>query len=897
MELVDRAINAYRSLLSELQKPEYWESIKTEADTRMKIIDRVFVDVLGWPHGNIHLENDAGPRFIDYRCTVDGLNRLIVEAKREGRDLGINAEHAGRFFRLNGAVFSRDAAQEGIMQAISYCACTGAELACITNGRQWAVFRGAARPDGAGVLQTEACVFGSPLAVEKQFTKFYDLLSFDAVSAFNYRAVFNEASAQPMRSALGTVVVRKAETRSLLPADKLSNDLERIMQSFFRDLGDEDDGEARRACFVVTDESTLAEHGLARISEDLRNKVRSLSENRSDYLTEVVKRVREMKRHELVLLVGTKGAGKSTFIERFFEDVLPREIRRDCIIVRVDLSKSGSATNVIDWLNKNVLSALESSAYPSGGPEYDELQGMFYDEYRDWKRGHAKHQYESNKTQFKIDFGNHIEHKRRSAPHEYIVKMLLRLASNHKKVPCLIFDNADHFNVDFQQTVFNYAHSIYQQALCLVLIPITDTTSWQLSKHGPMQSFFTDSYYLPTPPTELIVRRRIEYIEQKIAEEQSTNKARPVGGRGYFFARGIPLEIEDIAGFAACLQTVFLNTGHVARWIGRLANHDIRRSLQLTREVVASPYIRVADLLAAHVSKTSMPVDVVDVMLAIVRGKYDIYYPAVQAFVQNVFHLYPEQTRTTPLLVLRILQILDAAREENPDNDQRYVLVCDVVNYCEAMNVEPTATTACLNAMLEKGLCLGYDPTRDKIGDVERVEVSPSGQQHLAWGLSEWVYIESMCEVTPMFDREAVDRMRGNLEEGAPHSRRQAMDVFLRYVLSEDEHYCVTPKHPSYQGQHELRKQITQQLAALSKVESYSGNARYCREIGRVVAWKQEKGYGFIRPNAGGADVFIHIKDVLDINDESLPEGTLVEYESVQRQNRYAAKTAIVLRP
>jgi hypothetical protein len=68
--------------------PAYWSTIKTEADTRFKIIDKLFVHVLGWPEAHIHLEEQAGEKRSDYRLTVGPLNRMIVEAKREGRDLG-----------------------------------------------------------------------------------------------------------------------------------------------------------------------------------------------------------------------------------------------------------------------------------------------------------------------------------------------------------------------------------------------------------------------------------------------------------------------------------------------------------------------------------------------------------------------------------------------------------------------------------------------------------------------------------------------------------------------------------------------------------------------------------------------------------------------------------------
>ena len=407
-------------------------------------------------------------------------------------------------------------------------------------------------------------------------------------------------------------------------------------------------------------------------------------------------------------------------------------------------SKSGGTPAITKWLDEHLLDATERAAFPNGLPTYDEIQGMFWGEYTRWMWGHAKHLYETDKTQFKIDFGKHVENFRQDRPHEYIKHLLFWIVKGHGKVPCLVFDNADHFNVPFQEEVFNYVYSLYQEVICLVILPITDTTSWQLSKQGPIQSSYTDSFFLPTPPTDLILRRRIEYIEKRIAEGQTESGKKPETGRGYFFSRGMCLEIENIRGFAACLQTVFLNTGQVAEWIGRLANHDIRRCLQFTRETVASPHIHVADLVAANIAKTSMTVNPDDVKMAMIRGKYDIYFQTVQAFVQNLYNLIPEY-ETTPLLGLSVLQFLESAYAGNEDNDGRYVLIDEIVEYFQAMNVDPRATRACLDAMLTRGLCLSDDPTTQGIKDTVKVEIAPSGRTTPRAGRNAIGFILNPC--------------------------------------------------------------------------------------------------------------------------------------------------------
>lgn len=891
---MDNAKEKFQVFIDKVKEPKYWNSIKTEADVRMKIIDPMFVEILGWPIEDVHLESSAGKKFIDYSLTIKTFNRLIVEAKKEARDLGINQDHSNRYFKVNGAALDTEAAKEGISQAIYYCGHKSAELACVTNGRQWAIFRGA-RGDMTNTLDGQACVFGSLDGVYKDFRAFYELLAYENVEHFSYRAIFRQAEGQPIRQKSTKSIARSPDSRLLMPADKLVTDLDRVMQSFFRDLSGEDDVEARRACFVTTSESTAAEKGLERISEELRDKVQSISTAETGELTELIKRVKEMQKHELVLLVGTKGAGKTTFIDRFFADILPEAIRKECVIVRIDMSKSGrSAADITKWLDEHFLEAAEKAAFPNGPPSYDEIQGMFFTEYKRWSEGNRKHLYENDKIQFKIEFGKHIEDLRRDRPHQYITHMLFRIVQAHGKIPCLVFDNADHFDVPFQEAVFNYAHSLCTEALCLVILPITDTTSWQLAKQGPMQSFFTDSFFLPTPPTDLVLRKRIEYIEKRLAEEQAESGKKPEGGKGYFFSRGMRMDIEDIKHFAACLQTVFVNTGQVADWIGRLANHDIRRCLQFTREIIASPHVKAHELLAAYTVKTSMTVNPDDVKMAMIRGKYDIYNHTVHSFVQNLYTFVPE-FETTPLLPVRILQFLEAAWYSNRDNDGRYVLVTEIVAYFQEMNIDSRATLTCLDAMLKRGLCLSYDPTADGIHGTVKVEIAPSGQQHLAWALRDWVYIESMAEVTPMYDSESCERIRAFLKDGAAHLRRSAIATFVDYLLQEDKHFCMIPKHEIYKPQETIRTVLGQQSGQISSQSRITLSGRYHRLFGRVTGWRRDKAFGFIKQNSGGDDAFLNIAEILNKDGDVVADGANVEYETVKNEKGLRAVNVVLL--
>jgi len=66
--------------------------------------------------------------------------------------------------------------------------------------------------------------------------------------------------------------------------------------------------------------------------------------------------------------------------------------------------------------------------------------------------------------------------------------------------------------------------------------------------------------------------------------------------------------------------------------------------------------------------------------------------------------------------------------------------------------------------------------------------------------------------------------------------------------------------------------------------------------VGNVKWFNATKGYGFVQPEDGSADVFIHISAVQKAGLKTLLEGQRVEYELVKGRNGKAAADNITVR-
>ena len=60
--------------------------------------------------------------------------------------------------------------------------------------------------------------------------------------------------------------------------------------------------------------------------------------------------------------------------------------------------------------------------------------------------------------------------------------------------------------------------------------------------------------------------------------------------------------------------------------------------------------------------------------------------------------------------------------------------------------------------------------------------------------------------------------------------------------------------------------------------------------VGTVKWFNSQKGYGFIQPQAGGKDVFVHISAVERAGLSGLNEGQVVEYEIVENRGKQSAE-------
>jgi len=789
-----RLVDIRAELDLELTKP------MNEAATRFRILDRILTEVLGWQHDQVLPEEPVMDGFIDYNLVnLEGSSQIIVEAKKNGRLSPPTASHGGGALALSGAILKTF--MPAIKQALGYAQWKSVPLACVTDGNAWLFFK-ANRQDGRPVTDGKGILFPSLSSVITEFPKFHDLLSFQGTSDRLGLLQLNKAEGVIATTNELQVVVAPCDEARLLPQGELARDAANLFSKFFSNITSDADPDMLRHCFVETPESRRADHELELIAQKLLNTVSTLDSGTSEALQEEIERSLASMQSETILIIGNKGSGKSTFLTRFFADVLSDSLKNRCIVVKVSLDKfTGDMSSLVNWSIKQIRDQLETAVCTNAPPSYDDLRGVFWTEYRRQKEGALKPLYETDENAFRIEFGRHMEREREVHPEAYIQCFLERCVYAEKKLPCIIYDNADQFSPAIQDAIFQLAHSINSNAPAVLnIVPITDRTVWRLSKAGALQSYPSKSFYLPVPEAKAILTKRISYVKNKLSGDDD-------GAKSYFSKQGFKVTLPNISKIADAVERTFVDNDFVSGQIGRLTNFDIRRMLKLAERIFLSPEIRIDDVLRGSFGVQSGKADILRIHRAMIKGQYDRYNDTENEYVYNLFWTNPTSP-TSPLASFFVLWLLKHRFSTSKDNniDSRYWLVSDILAYFEVAGIQPDQLMILIQRLRDRALVEPLDPTSEIIHPSHRISATEAAIAHIDLVLHSQVYMEQMALATGLNSRASYEKIKELKNRMSSDSFTDMRRIFADYLLQVDAIRVSIPNPVDYSGVSEARK-------------------------------------------------------------------------------------------
>lgn len=290
-----------------------------EADTRLKIINEVVFNILGWGHEDVRTEQrtteDGKTQITDYLFEISQ-TLFVIEAKRIGSDFQ-NVSGKRRFILSNANLTGEMG--RAVKQAREFCQSRHIPFAIVTNGNTWIVFP-SLRTDGVLFSASSAIIFETleeALVSDRQY--FLSLLSRNAV-----------VQGSLDQALLGTID-NQIESRRLngffesgTPRPNKDDNIFPIVESEFvlalsPDIT-ETDIALLRDSYVTTPsrtrfDSRIQMHIKKRENVSPKSPIRPMKKGDAGRVVDLIKGAASASRPIAVLVLGSVGAGKSTFLK------------------------------------------------------------------------------------------------------------------------------------------------------------------------------------------------------------------------------------------------------------------------------------------------------------------------------------------------------------------------------------------------------------------------------------------------------------------------------------------------------------------------------------------------------------------------------------------------------
>lgn len=444
----------------------------------------------------------------------------------------------------------------------------------------------------------------------------------------------------------------------------------------------------------------------------------------------IIDRLKQLKplEHQVLLLIGSVGAGKSTFVDYLTEVALPKEILQDTVWVHINMNAAPISHDLIyDWLAEQILEGCRASCPGLDFDEIETLQRLYAVELNKFRKGPGS----------LLGLGT-------AKYNEMLANEIIRIQSDvrlntkaHVRYCCaersrlliVVLDNCDKRIRDEQLLMFQAAEWVQKEFRTLIILPLRDETYDNHRHEPPLDTALKDLVFRIEPPLfQHVLTTRVQ-LALKEMERDPEDKL-----RSYCLPNGYRVEypVTNQAFYlTSILRSVFEHDRYVRRMLVGLSGRNIRRAMELFLEFCHSGHIGEDEIFKMIHFKGdyALPLHlVVRVLLRMNKRFYD----GEMAYIKNIFASDPQDPHPNYFIRLLILRWLARHfKEPGPTGIQGYRRVSDLKSELVSYGFSQEMLERELIFLLKAQCVVSENFRVDALDDEDLIRLAPAGFLHL----------------------------------------------------------------------------------------------------------------------------------------------------------------------
>lgn len=522
--------------------------------------------------------------------------------------------------------------------------------------------------------------------------------------------------------------------------------------------------------------------------------------------------------HKVLLLIGSVGSGKTTFIDYLHEVALPRDIINQTVWCRMDMNSAPVSPNEIyDWLRLSLIESCRLSLPNEDFDDIDILRKIFSVEINRFNKGIGK-LYSQGTEVFNIKLAEHLETVQRDR-HASAQAHMRYCCGDRNRLCIIVLDNCDKKTRDEQLLMFEVAQWLQKEFRALVILPLRDETYDNHRLQPPLDTALKDMVFRIEPP----LFQNVLLTRVKLA----MNKLNHNSGEKLHFSLPNGIQVEyprsDQAFYlTSIIKSLFEHDRFVRRMIVGLSGRNMRDALEIFLEFCNSAHIGEDQIFKIRQTegRYTLPLHQVATVLMRMNRRY---YDSDHSYVKNLFSANREDSRPSFFCRYMILRWL---REKFPTSGTQglkgYYRKGMAKQELMSYGLSPDMLDREFNYLLSSRCILAEHLRIDSVADDDLVRIGPAGFVHLDL-VGNVSYLAAIAEDTFFLDRLQAENVVSRIRDSATHLHiKTAVDNasdIVEYLLEMRK--SVTPTHGSFLAEDRLSEltDISDAATALERVK------------------------------------------------------------------------------